>query len=147
MSSSSRHQTSAERLHSAAIHILRAVRRVDDAMGLGPAKASALSVLVFGGPRSAGALAAAEGVKPPSLSRVIRELERDGLIRRRVDGKDRRVVTLTATAKAKRVLVAGRFRRAALLAGRLSRLDEADCRHLVAALPVLEQLARMREQD
>ncbi len=142
MSSTTRHQATAERLHSAAVHLLRAVRRVDDAMGLGPAKASALSVLVFGGPRSAGALAAAEGVKPPSLTRVIRELERDGLIRRRIDKEDRRVATQTATARAKRVLVEGRSRRAALLADRLRRLSEVDRRDLAAALPALERLAQ-----
>ncbi len=75
----------AERLHSAAIHLLRAVRKVDVAMGLGPAKSSALSVLVFGGPRSLGQLAAAEGVKPPSMSRVVQELEAEGLVRRKTD--------------------------------------------------------------
>jgi DNA-binding MarR family transcriptional regulator len=140
MSRTTRHRAAAGRLHSAAIRLLRGVRRVDAAMGLGPAKSSALSVLVFGGPRSAGALASAEGVKPPSLTRVIRELEADGLIRRRPDPHDGRAVRLEATAKATRALEAGRARRTALLAEWIATLDPADARTLELALPVLERI-------
>lgn len=142
MSSTRRRRATADRLHSAAIRLLRGVRRVDAAMGLGPAKSSALSVLVFGGPRSAGALAAAEGVKPPSLTRVIRELEADGLIRRRPDPRDGRAVTLEATAKARRTLEAGRARRTSLLAEWLATLDPMEARTLEQALPVLEKIVR-----
>jgi len=49
----------ADRLHSAAIHLLRRLRRQDDAMGLTPARASALSILVFGGPATLTMLARA----------------------------------------------------------------------------------------
>ena len=73
----------AHRLHSAAIHLLRLVRHVDVATDLGPAQLSALSVLVFGGPRSLGALAAAEHVRPPSMTRVVQELEAAGYVRAR----------------------------------------------------------------
>ena len=128
----------AERLHSAAIHLLRGVRKVDAAMGLGPAKSSALSVLVFGGPRSPGELAAAEGVKPPSMTRVVQELEAEGLVRRRVNERDRRAVRLEATAKADRILKEGRARRAALLAEWLGQLDDRAFAKIEAALPVLE---------
>ena len=109
-------------------------------MGLGPAKSSALSVLVFGGPRSPGELAAAEGVKPPSMTRVVQELEAEGLVRRRVDERDRRAVRLEATAKADRILKEGRARRAALLAEWLARLDDDAFRKIEAALPALEDL-------
>jgi DNA-binding MarR family transcriptional regulator len=140
MSRTTRHRAAAGRLHSAAIRLLRGVRRVDAAMGLGPAKSSALSVLVFGGPRSAGALASAEGVKPPSLTRVIRELEADGLIRRRPDPHDGRAVRLEATAKATRALEAGRARRTALLADWIAALDDAELRALERALPAMEKI-------
>ncbi|HYN10317.1 MAG TPA: MarR family transcriptional regulator [Vicinamibacterales bacterium] len=129
----------AGRLHSAAIHLLRAVRKVDSAMGLGPAKSSALSVLVFGGPRSLGELAAAEGVKPPSMTRVVQELVAEGLVKRRTDKEDRRAVRLEATAKAVRILREGRSRRAALLAESLGQLDESEFAKIQAALPVLEK--------
>jgi DNA-binding MarR family transcriptional regulator len=130
----------AERLHSAAIHLLRGVRKVDAAMGLGPAKSSALSVLVFGGPRSPGELAAAEGVKPPSMTRVVQELEAEGLVRRRVNERDRRAVRLEATAKADRILKEGRARRAALLAEWLGQLDDRAFAKIEAVLPVLEEM-------
>jgi DNA-binding MarR family transcriptional regulator len=133
-------RTAAERLHSAAVHLLRGVRKVDAAMGLGPAKSSALSVLVFGGPRSLGELAAAEGVKPPSMTRVVQELEAEGLVRRRVNERDRRAVRLEATAKADRILKEGRARRAALLAEWLGLLDDQAFAKIEAVLPVLEEM-------
>ena len=74
----------ADRLHSAAIHLLRRLRSEDAASGLTAPRLSALSVLVFGGPRSIGDLAAAEQVRPPTISRLVRELERDGLVTRTV---------------------------------------------------------------
>ena len=58
----------ADRLHSAAIHVLRRVRKQDAASGEGPARLSALSVLVFGGPMTLGQLAVAEQVKPPTMA-------------------------------------------------------------------------------
>ena len=50
----------ADRVHSAAIHLLRRLRVRDQESGIGPAQMSALSVLVFAGPRSLKELAAAE---------------------------------------------------------------------------------------
>lgn len=112
-------------------------------MGLGPAKSSALSVLVFGGPRSLGELAAAEGVKPPSMTRVVQELEAEGLVRRRTDERDRRAVRLEATARANRILKEGRARRAALLAEWLEQLDEREVAKIAEALPVLEKTSEV----
>src|SRR3954447_24674859 len=101
----------ADRLHSVAIHLLRRLRRQDVAMGLTAARASALSVLVFGGrPVTLGALAAAEQVSSPTVTRLIVGMERDRLVRREPDASDRRVVWLHATAKGARLLHAGRRR-------------------------------------
>src|SRR5256885_16104382 len=69
----------ADRLHSAAIHLLRRLRVRDRESGVGPAQLSALSVLVFGGPRSLGELADAEQVRPPTMSRIVAGRERGGL--------------------------------------------------------------------
>src|SRR5262252_4263793 len=73
----------ADRLHSAAIHLLRRLRIRDSAIGIGPAQLSALSVLVFGGPRSLGELADAEQVRPPTMSRIVGGLVRSGLVKRK----------------------------------------------------------------
>src|SRR5579864_5125263 len=87
----------ADRLHSAAIRLLRRVRTRDTESGVGPAQLSALSVLVFGGPRSLGELAAAEQVRPPTMSRIVAGLMRAGLVRRQVVKEDRRRLRLEAT--------------------------------------------------
>ena len=61
----------ADRLHSAAIHLLRRVRKQDTVLAEAPARLSALSVLVFAGPMTLGQLAAAEQVKPPTMTRIV----------------------------------------------------------------------------
>src|SRR3954463_8792183 len=81
----------ADRLHSAAIHLLRRLRREDDASGLPGPQLSALSVIVFGGPITLGALAAAEQVRPPTITKLVAALEAAGLVKRQVDADDRRV--------------------------------------------------------
>ncbi len=130
------------RLHAAAIHLLRLVRQVDVAAGLGPAQLSALSVLVFGGPRSLGALAAAEQVRPPSMTRVVQELETAGYVRRRPDASDKRAIRLEATAKGRRLMLDGRDRRAALLASWLEALTSDERRAISRALPAIETAIR-----
>src|ERR1700726_4194107 len=70
----------ADRLHSAAIHLLRRVRKQDVATGEGPARLSALSVLVLGGPKTLGELAAAELVRPPTMSRMVAGLAHSRLV-------------------------------------------------------------------
>src|SRR5436853_5540413 len=106
----------ADRLHSAAIHLLRRLRVGDRESGIGPAQLSALSVLVFGGPRSLGELADAEQVRPPTLSRIVSGLERAGLVRR-LETQDKRRVLLEATARGTRILQEGRGRRGGAFGG------------------------------
>jgi DNA-binding MarR family transcriptional regulator len=133
---SNRHRDAADRFHSAAIHAFRHVRREDPATGLSAARLSALSVLVFGGPRTLGELAAAEHVRPPTMTRVVRALEDAGFVRRESDPDDGRVAHIHATAAGKRVLWRGRERRVANLAALLARLspEEVDRVHEAAGL-------------
>lgn len=112
----------AERLHSAAIRLLRRLRKSDDAMGLAAPKASALSVLVFGGAMTLKDLAAAEQVRAPTMSRVVTELEAEGLATKTVDSGDRRSVQIAATAKGRKLLLAGRERRLRVLAAEIEGL-------------------------
>src|SRR5215467_4818593 len=88
----------ADRLHSAAIHLLRLVRVQDTASGLGPARLSALSVIVFGGPVSLNDLARAEQVRPPTMSRIVDALEAAGLVHRLPNKRDRRAVLIETTS-------------------------------------------------
>src|SRR6267378_3628630 len=130
----------ADRLHSAAIHLLRRLLRQDDAMGLTPARASALSIMVFGGPVTLGQLAAAEQVSAPTTTRLIIGMERDGLVRREDDPNDGRVVWLHPTAKGTRLLHEGRQRRVAALAADIAALDEAERMTLAAAADIIERV-------
>ena len=111
MSKSKTSEETARKLHSAALHLMRYVRAQDTALGVPPAQLSALSVLVFGGKKSLSDLAEAEQVRPPTMSRIVDALVRDSLVKREVDGKDRRSVVITATDKGQRVMYEGRSRR------------------------------------
>ena len=91
----------------AAIHLLRRIRKVDEASGLSAARLSALSVLVSGGATTIGGLARAEQVSAPTMSRLVSGLERDGFVVRETDEGDARAVRVRATAKGTRVLQEG----------------------------------------
>ena len=132
----------ADKLHSAAIHLLRRLRLRDRESGIGPSQLSALSVLVLGGgPRSLGELAEAEQVRPPTMSRIVAGLERAGLVRR---GKteDGRRVRLEATAKGAKILQEGRRRRVESLAQALSSLSQSERDQLGAIMGILDKLIR-----
>jgi DNA-binding MarR family transcriptional regulator len=132
----------ADRLHSAAIHLLRRVRKQDEASGVGPARLSALSVLVFAGAKTLGELAAAEQVKPPTMSRVVAGLKRSHLIEISRDSVDARRRNIRATAKGARVIQEGRQRRIEYLAGHLGSLPANELDRLVDAAEILEKLLR-----
>jgi DNA-binding MarR family transcriptional regulator len=132
----------ADALHSAAIHLLRAVRRVDDETGLSPARLSALSVIVFGGPVTVGELAAAESIRSPSATSLVTALENDGLVRRVPNPADQRSVHVHATLEGRHLLDRARARRLELLAGRLARLDEDELVILRTAARLMENLAK-----
>jgi DNA-binding MarR family transcriptional regulator len=135
----------ADRLHSAAIHLLRRVRKQDTAAGIGPAQLSALSVLVFGGgpdrgPMTLGQLAAAEQVKPPTMTRIVTGLERSRLAERVPDTKDSRRVQIRPTPKGARLLMEGRRRRIEYLAKHLDALAEQELATLQEAAGLLEKV-------
>ena len=130
----------ADRLHSVAIHLLRRARREDAAMGLPPAQASVLSVLVFGGARTLSALADVEQVKAPTMTRIVDALERAGLAQRLRDADDRRKLSIAATAAGNRLMQQGRSRRVKALAQLLADLDRDERATLDAAIALLARL-------
>lgn len=129
----------ASRLHSAAIHILRRVRREDQTLGLSAARLSALSVLVFGGPRTIGQLATDEQVTPPSMTRLVAALEAEGLVVRSYDEKDRRSVRIAATEKGEKALRRGREQRVQTLARALGDLTDDEARTVAEATAIVER--------
>src|ERR687896_2324102 len=136
----------ADRLHSAAIHLLRRLRREDARTGLSGPRLSALSVVVFGGPLTLGELAAAEQVRPPTMTRLVRALEARGLVTREGDAHDGRVVRLRATAKGRALMAEGRARRVRALAEGLRTFEAADVAALGGAVETLERgVGRVRQ--
>jgi DNA-binding MarR family transcriptional regulator len=97
-------------------------------------------VVVFAGPVTLTALAEAEQVRLPTISRLARGLERAGLVARVPDPRDRRVQRLRATAKGRRCLAEGRARRVARLERGLQALGARDRAAIARAVPALERL-------
>lgn len=134
----------ADRLHSAAIHLLRRAAEEDRAAGVSRARLSALSVVVFRGPLTLGELAAAEGVRSATMTGIVNGLERDALVRRRPHGSDRRAVQVEATPSGRRLLDRARGRRIGLVASKLNDLSEADFDLLDRAATLLEERFRLQ---
>ena len=135
----------ADRLHSAAIHLLRRARVRDAELGLSGPRLSALSVVVIAGPLSVRDLAAAEQVRSPTMTRLIDGLQHDGLVTREPNPTDARSVLIRATASGRLVLSRGRSRRVEDLAARLAELDAGDLGTLGEAAVLMERLARDHE--
>jgi DNA-binding MarR family transcriptional regulator len=132
----------ATRLNSVAIHLLRRLQREDSRLGLSGARLSALSVLVFGGPRTLGKLAHAEGVSPPSMTRLVSAMEAEGLVVREKNAADGRSVIIRASAEGERILLRGREQRVEALAGWLSALSAERLGSLDTATSTLEDVLR-----
>lgn len=132
----------ADALHSAAIHMLRRIRKEDERTGVTPGRLSALSVLVFAGPMRLTDLARAEQVAPPTMTRIVAGLEAQGLLRRRSVREDARVVRLEATPRGIKVMHDGRRRRVRRLAAALEALAPADLDTLARAAGIIERVSR-----
>lgn len=138
--SSEQKREAADRIHSAAIHLLRRVREVDtEAMGITPARASALSVLVFAGARSLSELAAEERVTSATMSKLVSAMEAEALVRRYPDVNDARAIRIEATARARRLLERGRSRRLDLLESLLADATGAEIDAVRRAAEVVER--------
>jgi DNA-binding MarR family transcriptional regulator len=134
----------ADRLHSAAIHLLRRVRAREGEPGLSPPRLSALSVVVLAGPISVGELAAAEQVRSPTMTRLVDGLVRDGLVVREPHPADGRSVRVRATETGKLILSRGRAKRLEELGSSLAALDPEELRTLALAADLIERVARER---
>lgn len=131
----------ADRLHSAAIHLLRRARVRDVELGLSGPRLSALSVVVFAGPLTVSELADAEQVRPPTMTRLVDALQREGLVTREPNPRDARSVLVRATATGRLVLSRGRSHRVEDLAARLWKLAPDDLRTLATAVTLMERAA------
>ncbi len=135
-------QALAGRLYLTTLHLLRRMRREDDGLGLSASQFATLSTLVNRGAMTLTELAEAEGVRPPSMTRMIQRLEQLKLVRRKPSPEDGRVVHVLHTSGAVRMLEEGRARRVTALADQLALLSKKDVAVLERAATLLERLTR-----
>ena len=133
----------AAQLHSVSMRMLRVLRREDEEAGMSASRLSALSVIVFAGPISLADLAAAEHVRPPTMSRIVENLVQDGLVTRDTDPGDRRMVQIAATDAGRTMLDDGRARRVHAISGRLEKLADSERRALSRGLELMERITRI----
>lgn len=108
---------------------------------LGPGALSALSTLMREGAMRPTDLAAREGVRPPTLTRILTALEEGGYVARTADPADRRASLIEPTPLGSETLLGARSARAGHLARHIEGLSARQRRALAEALPVLETLA------
>ena len=133
----------AEKLHSGALRLLRRLRKYDGEAQISAPKLSALSVLVFGGAQSLNDLAAAEQVRAPTMSRLVAELESEGLVRKTTDANDKRSVKIAATAKGQALMERGRARRLQHVASAIAGMTTEERKALAAAGPLMLRIASL----
>jgi DNA-binding MarR family transcriptional regulator len=134
-------EAAASSLNSGAIHVLRSLRAVDRLAGLTPQRLSALSVLVFGGPCSLGALARAEGVAGPTMTRIVDGLIDAGLAERQPHPTDGRAVLIAAAAEGNALMRAAQRRRIEALAGAIASLPADAQRQVMSSVDLLDRVA------
>lgn len=132
----------ANALNSTAIHAIRAARVADVETGLTAERLSLLSVLVYGGPATMSALARAEQVSRPAITRTVGALEDAGLVHREEVAADRRQSLVSATGAGKRMLEAGRRARIERLAAVLDDVRPEELGELDRALAVVREALR-----
>lgn len=132
----------AARLAGISTVLQRHLSRTDTGEGLTRARLSALALLVLGGPRTLGDLAAAEHVRPPTMTRLVHAMEADGLVARDKNPDDGRSVVIRATPRGVAQLEHGRTRQIAPLAEAISDLDRGERQQLAEAADVLGRVLR-----
>jgi DNA-binding MarR family transcriptional regulator len=132
----------AQDVRIAIMRLARRLRQRRSDLTLTPTQLSALATLDRHGPLTPGALADAERVQPPSMTRVLATLEDKGLVTRSPHPHDRRQHLVTVTPDAHTMLVADRREREAWLACGMAELTEDERAALRAAAPVLQKLTQ-----
>ena len=135
-------ERAADAIHSAAIHLLRSLRRVDAKLDMGPAGLSALSILVFAGPKTMGQLAKLEQVRNATMTRIVRRLERGGMVEAQRAHDDKRSTIVSATSLGRITMMRARGGRIAELERRMNALSDQDVALLARAAQVIERISK-----
>ena len=124
------------------VSVARLIRRLrhGDPTPLGPGAISALGTIVTDGPMRLGDLAAVEGVRAPTMTRIVDALVSDGNAERIPDPADGRACLVRATEAGAGVIAGARSARSRTLLERMAQLSPDQLAALYAALPALEAL-------
>jgi len=106
-----------------------------------------LSTLDRNGPRRITELAVSEGVTQPSVTALVASLTREGYVERRSDPADKRVVMVAITEAGVRYLHMRRAESTGIFADAVDRLSPEEAAVLVAALPVVEHLRELVDEQ
>jgi len=131
----------AEQLRGAVNRLNRRLRQ-ESLGGISPAQASMLGMADRLETPTLGELAKAEQIQPPTMTRLVAQMELAGLIERIADPSDRRICRVKVTAKGRRELQRIRTRKTAFLVERIASLDEADQASLGRLVELLEILGQ-----
>ena len=132
----------ASALRSSALRLSRQIRRQrEPGHALTANQLGVLGALSKHEAMTIGELASHEQVKPPSMTRVVTNLEEAGLVVRRPHPTDKRQIMVELTAKADDLILANRRRRDEWLQTKLKQLTPEERDILRKAAPVLERLA------
>jgi DNA-binding MarR family transcriptional regulator len=135
----------ASQLRPALLRLTRLVRNQRVDMSVTLTQLSAMATLSKSGPMSAGVLAGYERVQPPSMTKVLANLEERGLVRREVHPTDRRQAVLEITPAGEALLDEERRSRDAWLTRRLATLSPDERALLQRVAPILEKLAEQTQ--
>jgi DNA-binding MarR family transcriptional regulator len=108
--------------------------------GVSPGQASMLASIAKYENPSLGDLALAEDIQPPSVTRLVRDLQRQGLITCTLDPEDRRCTRVSLTVAGRRELDTIRKKKAEFLERRILTLSPLDQRRAREAATLLERL-------
>ena len=137
----------ADKVHSAAIHLLRSLRGRDKTLGVSGARLSALSVLYFAGPMTMSHLARAEDVKLPTMSRLVKDMVLEQLVTRTAAEDDGRAQVIDMTPKGRSLFMRARVNRLMALTTAMESLTEENQETLLSAAELMENAAKaIREQ-
>lgn len=132
----------AARLAGLATLLTRRLDRGGSEAGLTEARRAALALLALGGPRTLGSLATAEGVRPPTMTRMVSAMEADGLVVRTASATDGRSVIVRATEAGEELLARAGRPRLAPIAASLEGIGPRDQATVMDALDILERTLR-----
>ena len=128
-------------LRPSLLRLTRLVRNQRVDMSVTLTQLSAMNTLHKHGPMSAGELATCEKVQPPSMSKVLANLEERGLVRRDAHPGDRRQAIIAITAPGVELLDSERRSRDAWLTQRIATLTADERALLHRVVPILDKLA------